>query len=71
MRGKAMNLIAERVKVTDPKGDVVDITAALAAPVDASASDDAEDAEPESAATPAAATADVAGAAAPSAAENP
>jgi trigger factor len=33
LRGKAMNIIAERVKVTDPSGAVVDVAAALAAPV--------------------------------------
>jgi trigger factor len=65
LRGKAMNLIAERVKVTDESGHEVDIKAALNAPVagavaadDAGAAgDDAEvmaetdpDAEPEDAA---------------------
>jgi trigger factor len=46
IRGKAMNIIAERVKVTDPKGEVIDVKAALAAPIDsadADASDDAAD----------------------------
>ena len=45
VRAKAMNLIAERVKVTDPNGVVVDVSAALAAPVaDSDAStDDADD----------------------------
>ena len=33
LRGKAMNLIAERVKVTDTAGHVVDIHAALTAPL--------------------------------------
>jgi trigger factor len=33
LRGKAMNLIAERVKVTDESGHEVDIKAALGAPV--------------------------------------
>jgi len=37
LRGKAMNLIAERVKVTDPSGHEVDIKAALNAPVQAGA----------------------------------
>jgi trigger factor len=32
LRGKAMNIIVERVKVTDPSGAVVDIKAAMAAP---------------------------------------
>ena len=32
MRGKAMNLIAERVKVTDTAGHEVDVKAALNAP---------------------------------------
>jgi trigger factor len=52
LRGKAMNLIAERVKVTDPAGHEVDVKAALNAPVrpgDDSADDtteaDAEDAD--------------------------
>jgi trigger factor len=49
LRGKAMNVIAEHVKVTDPKGEVIDIKAALEAPVaGAAALDDAdadEDAE--------------------------
>lgn len=50
LRGKAMNLIAERVKVTDESGHEVDIKAALNAPVEATgaavgavaADDDAE-----------------------------
>jgi trigger factor len=33
LRGKAMNLIAERVKVTDQAGDTVDVRAALNAPL--------------------------------------
>jgi trigger factor len=37
LRGKAMNLIAERVKVTDPAGHPVDIGAALNAPVGSAA----------------------------------
>jgi trigger factor len=41
IRAKAMNIIAERVKVTDPAGAVVDVAAALAAPV--SDSDEASD----------------------------
>jgi len=54
LRGKAMNLIAERVKVTDTAGHDVDVTSALS-PVaeepepDADDSEDAEDAEPEDA----------------------
>jgi trigger factor len=43
LRGKAMNLIAERVKVTDSAGHEVDVKAALNAPVQVAA-DDAEDA---------------------------
>jgi trigger factor len=35
LRGKAMNLIAERVKVTDKSGEPVDIAAALNAPLEA------------------------------------
>jgi trigger factor len=44
LRGKAMNLIAERVKVTDPSGQEVDIKAALNAPLlpAEAAEDDAE-----------------------------
>jgi trigger factor len=42
LRGKAMNLIAERVKVTDPSGQEVDIKSALNAPLLA-AEDDAAD----------------------------
>ena len=49
LRGKAMNIVAERVKVTDPKGEVIDVKAALAAPIDsadaeadATAADDAD-----------------------------
>jgi trigger factor len=50
LRGKAMNLIAERVKVTDESGHAVDIRAAMGAPVAAAeaaadavaAEDDAE-----------------------------
>ena len=47
LRGKAMNLIAERVKVTDTSGHEVDIKAALNAPLVATeaAEDDADDAE--------------------------
>jgi trigger factor len=49
LRGKAMNLIAERVKVTDTAGHEVDVQAALNAPVGAveSTEDDAEDADAE------------------------
>jgi len=39
LRGKAMNLIAERVKVTDESGHEVDIKAALGGPVPAAAAD--------------------------------
>ena len=42
LRGKAMNLIAERVKVTDSAGHEVDVKAALNAPV-RPAEDTAED----------------------------
>jgi trigger factor len=46
LRGKAMNLIAERVKVTDPAGHEVDVKAALNAPVqDAATPADEDDAE--------------------------
>jgi trigger factor len=41
VRAKAMNIIAERVKVTDPNGVVVDVAAALASPADAVTADDA------------------------------
>jgi trigger factor len=55
LRGKAMNLIAERVKVTDTSGNSVDIQAALNVPLlpaeaaadDAEAADDDEDEEDE------------------------
>jgi len=47
LRGKALNLIAERVKVTDSAGHEVDVKAALNAPVQGAAAaadeDDAED----------------------------
>ena len=53
LRGKAMNLIAERVKVTDSAGHEVDVKAALNAPVQGAATladeDDAEDADAEDA----------------------
>jgi hypothetical protein len=46
VRAKAMNLIAERVKVTDPQGEVIDVAAALAAPPSSAAfSDDADEAD--------------------------
>jgi len=46
LRGKAVNLIAERVKVTDASGHPVDIKAALSAPVQTgSAEDDADAAD--------------------------
>jgi trigger factor len=43
LRGKAMNLIAERVKVTDSAGHEVDVKAALNAPVDGATTADDED----------------------------
>ncbi|MGH3198623.1 MAG: trigger factor [Streptosporangiaceae bacterium] len=43
VRGKAMNLIAERVKVTDVAGQAVDVKAALSAPVGAGGDEDEED----------------------------
>jgi len=43
LRGKAMNLIAERVKVTDPSGQEVDIKSALNAPLLAADDDAAAD----------------------------
>jgi hypothetical protein len=43
LRGKAMNLIAERVKVTDSAGHEVDVQAALNAPVQGAATPDAAD----------------------------
>jgi trigger factor len=43
MRGKAMNLIAERVKVTDSAGHEVDVKAALNAPVEGAEGDADED----------------------------
>jgi trigger factor len=49
LRGKAMNLIAERVKVTDDSGNTVDIAAALNAPLEpAEAAEGVEGAEDES-----------------------
>jgi len=50
LRGKAMNLIAERVKVTDTAGHEVDVKAALNAPVRAaeSADEDADDEDADS-----------------------
>jgi len=47
LRAKAMNLIAERVKVTDASGHEVDVKAALAAPVRADESDEDEADEDE------------------------
>ncbi|MBV9092330.1 MAG: trigger factor [Streptosporangiaceae bacterium] len=44
LRAKAMNLIAERVKVTDASGNEVDIKAAMNAPVQPPGSVEAEDA---------------------------
>ena len=43
VRAKSMNIIAERVKVTDPNGVVVDVSAALAAPVADEAAPDGSD----------------------------
>jgi trigger factor len=43
LRGKAMNVIAERVKVTDKSGNPVDITAALSTPAVAAAEDAGEE----------------------------
>jgi trigger factor len=43
VRAKAMNIIAERVKVTDPSGVVIDVAAALAAPLDGEAGADVDD----------------------------
>ena len=48
LRGKAMNLIAERVKVTDSAGHEIDVKAALNAPVQgAAAAADEDDADVE------------------------
>jgi trigger factor len=50
LRGKAMNLVAEQVKVTDASGHPVDIKAALNAPVQPpEATEDTEDAPADSA----------------------
>ena len=54
LRGKAMNVIAQRVKVTDESGNPVDIAAALNAPLTPAgdaADDDAADQEEVLAAT--------------------
>src|SRR5215472_18872789 len=45
LRGKAMNLIAERVKVTDTAGHEVDVQATLNGPAGTAESTDDEDAE--------------------------
>jgi trigger factor len=45
LRAKAMNLIAEHVKVTDSSGNEVDIKAALNAPLDSEEDAEAEDAD--------------------------
>jgi trigger factor len=42
LRGKAMNVIAERVKVTDKSGNPVDITAALNTPAEDAGEDEGE-----------------------------
>jgi trigger factor len=47
LRNKAMNLIAERVKVTDTAGHEVDVMAALDAPLQAA--EDAADGDAEAA----------------------
>jgi trigger factor len=47
LRGKAMNLIAERVKVTDAAGHPVDIKAALSAPLGSGEPTDTEAAADE------------------------
>jgi trigger factor len=47
LRGKAMNLIAERVKVTDASGHPVDIAASLASPVSSDESGEADTGEDE------------------------
>src|ERR1700677_1671041 len=44
VRAKAMNIIAERGKVTDPNGVVVDVAAPRAAPADAVTADEDDDA---------------------------
>jgi trigger factor len=49
LRGKAMNLIAERVKVTDASGRPVDIKAALNAPLQSAEAAEAEAAQAEAA----------------------
>jgi trigger factor len=59
LRGKAMSLVAERVKATDPAGNVIDVMAALNASVrsaesaedatDAADAEDIEDAEDDEA----------------------
>jgi trigger factor len=45
LRNKALNLIAERAKVTDPSGAEVDVAAVLSAPVSGSADEEADDVE--------------------------
>jgi hypothetical protein len=46
LRGKAMTLIAERVKATDPAGNEIDVLAALNASIrSAESAEDAADAE--------------------------
>ena len=45
LRGKAVNLIAERVKVTDASGHPVDIKAALSAPGSTGSAEDDDDAD--------------------------
>jgi len=49
LRAKAMNLIAERVKVTDASGHEVDVKAALSAPVGAVGADEDEAADDDEA----------------------
>jgi trigger factor len=47
LRGKSMNVIAERVRVTDPSGAVVDVAAALAAPMPDTETDGASETDVE------------------------
>jgi len=49
LRGKAMNVIAERVKVTDEAGNPVDVAAALNTPMTAAGEGADEDAAGEAA----------------------
>jgi trigger factor len=49
LRSKAMNVIAERVKVTDPSGQAIDVAAALNAPMQVADAADEDAAEDEAA----------------------